>query len=84
MPHVTQHMVTSKDLTPVFRFDDLKEIKQRLPKGFWLGIIESKLDKLKILTTQGEGWIRMSDATKSNLFDLKIVRDQEGNINYSL
>lgn len=84
MPQITQHMVTSKETTPVFTMDDLSEVKTILPKGNWLGIIEQKLGKLKIISTVGEGWVRLDDAVKANSFDLRIVGDMGGQINYSL
>jgi hypothetical protein len=84
MPQITQHMVTSREQTPVFARDDLIEVKANLPKGNWLGILERKLGKLRVISSKGEGWIKSDDAIKANAYDLRVIRDLAGQINYCL
>lgn len=84
MPNIKKHLVSFKESTPIYAFENLTEVLANLSRGSWLGVIERKNDFLRIITTKGEGWIRSEDAVDTNFFNLKIIRDDQGIIQYAL
>ena len=84
MPNIKKHLVSFKESTPIYAFENLTEVLTNLSRGSWLGVIERKNDFLRIITTKGEGWIRSEDAVETNFFNLKITRDDQGIIQYAL
>ncbi len=84
MPHIKKHMISSKDKTPIYAFENLSKVRAMLSKGNWIGIIERKKDLFKIITTLGEGWIKSEDVEDTNKFDFKVYRDEAGVIQYQI
>lgn len=82
MATIKKHLISSKDMTPVYALENLTQICMRLSKGNWLGVIERKIDRLRILTTKGEGWIRSEDAQEINDFDFSVTYDASGILQY--
>jgi hypothetical protein len=82
MATIKKHLISSKDMTPVYALENLTQLCMNLSKGNWLGVIERKMDRLRILTTKGEGWIRSEDVEEINHFDFTISYDASGILQY--
>ena len=84
MSIVKLHMFSSKDQTPIYKTVHMITIKDHVPKGSWLGVVEKKADLYKVIYAEGEGWIYASDVAYSNSYDMKISRDEKGNLVYAI
>jgi hypothetical protein len=84
MTAVKKHVISSKDNTPIYSMEDLSQISALIPKGNWLGILEKKENLLKVISTQGSGWIRMDDIEETNKYKLRVFRDSRGEIQYGV
>lgn len=84
MATIKKHLISSKDSTPVYSLENLTGLRLKLPKGNWLGVLERKMDRLRVLTTQGEGWIRLDDAVETNYFDFKVLHGANGELSYGV
>ncbi|WP_235291451.1 hypothetical protein [Portibacter lacus] len=84
MPTIKKHLISSKEHTPVYALENLTMLRMNLPKGNWLGVIERKIDRLRILTTNGEGWISTEDVAEPNQFEFKIFHDSNGMLQYGI
>jgi hypothetical protein len=82
MATIKKHLISSKDITPVYALENLTEICMNLTKGNWLGVLERKMDRLRILTTKGEGWIRTEDVAEINHYDFSVSYDASGTLQY--
>ena len=82
MATIKKHLISSKESTPLYALENLTGIKIQLPKGNWLGVLERKIDRLKVLTTQGEGWISLEDTLETNHFDFSVRHNSNGELSY--
>ncbi|WP_235297657.1 hypothetical protein [Portibacter marinus] len=82
MATIKKHLISSKESTPLYSLENLTDLRMKLPKGNWLGVLEKKMDKLRVLTTFGEGWISLEDACETNYFDFKVRAGRNGELSY--
>jgi hypothetical protein len=59
---INTHLIAGKTATPIYTDPtaDGSPVTS-IPKGSWLGVIERKLDWIKVIGTQIEGWVRKND-----------------------
>ncbi|GEM_PF-1457635 len=84
MATIKKHLISSKESTPLYSLENLTGMRLRLPKGDWLGVLERKIDRLRVLTTQGEGWISLDDAAEANYYDFKVLHGSNGELSYGV
>lgn len=84
MATIKKHLISSKESTPVYTLENLTGLRMNLAKGNWLGVLERKIDRLRILTTNGEGWIRSEDVTEPNTYDFSVSIDSNGQVQYGI
>jgi len=84
MATIKKHLISSKESTPVYSLENLTGLRMNLSKGNWLGVLERKIDRLRILTTSGEGWIRSEDVSEPNQYEFSISRDANGMLQYGI
>lgn len=84
MTSVRQHLVSLKEFTPLYKLENLEEVSTRLPKGNWLGVIERKSDRLRVITTQGSGWIKSEDTSTLKSNAIRILQAENGSVQYGM
>ncbi len=84
MTTVKQHLISSKELTPIYTLENLCEVRTNISRGNWIGVIEKRSDRLKIISTAGEGWIKYDDAEETDKFSFKVFHDENGMVQYGV
>lgn len=84
MTTIKKHLISSKDQTPIYSFENLSNVVAKISRGQWLGVVERKVDRLRIITTLGEGWIRSEDVEETNKFNFRVFHDENGLLQYGV
>ncbi|MDQ3015125.1 MAG: SH3 domain-containing protein [Bacteroidota bacterium] len=70
---IQSHRYTNKAETILYANpSDLSSVITKLNQGNWLGVFELVNDWYKVLTIQGEGWVKAEDAEERSPFNLHV------------
>lgn len=84
MSAIKKHLISSKDKTPIYSLENLSNVIACLSRGTWIGVLERKSDRLRVLSTLGEGWIKSDDVEETNKFMFTSFHDENGILQYGV
>jgi hypothetical protein len=84
MSTIRKHLITSKDLTPIYSFENLSGVIAKIARGSWVGVLERKTDRLRVICTSGEGWMKSDDVEETNKYNFRVFHDENGMLQYGV
>lgn len=58
MSRIRKHMFATEEKTPIYVGHRFQKVKAYLPKGSWMGVLETHRDGCKIISSRVDGWIQ--------------------------
>ena len=80
-----KHVFAKLDQTPLFNTpNDSNSPKLHLTKGAWIGIVATSSDWLQVITTEGNGFMKIQHTYKEDNFKLRVLPSVSGQLSYAV